>query len=176
MYEPVRVYLLRREGDGVSLGELVEHKYADETAGVQQACVYVALVNSTGEIYIQHRAGSKRLWPDRKTISASGHVDPGETFEQAAVREVEEELGVTLDVRDLRLVGSFTGLSHCGPVYAVRSSRTPRPSAKELNVEKSGFLPVSQLERLLTDPDLFTPSGNRALQVWLAGRRDPGTM
>jgi isopentenyl-diphosphate Delta-isomerase len=171
VYAPEWVYRIRREGDGVALGELVDHKWADETPGVEQACVYIALVNSDGRIYIQHRAATKRLWPDRKTISTSGHVDPGETFEQAAVREVREELGVDLRRSDLRLLGSFTGLAHCGPVYEVRSDATPVPSPAELDVRRSGFVSVAELARWLSEPDRFTPSGARALQLWLAGRK-----
>ncbi len=171
-YDPERVYLLQKDGDKVFLGDLVDHKYAEETAGLEQACVYVAIINSAGAIYIQHRTTAKRLWPNRKTISASGHVDPGETFERAAVREVKEELGLELNAGDLHLIGWFTGLSHSGPVYEVRSDQTPIPNPEELDAGKSGFLRVPELERLLADSGLFTPSGNRALGVWLrAGRR-----
>jgi isopentenyl-diphosphate Delta-isomerase len=171
VYAPERVYLIRKENEGVALGELVDHKQAEETPDLEQACVYIALLNPRGEIYIQHRAATKRLWPDRKTISTSGHVDPGETFEQAAVREVREELGVDLRQSDLRLLGSFTGLAHCGPVYEVRSDATPVPSPAELDVRRSGFVSVAELVRLVPVPDLFTPSGTRALQLWLAGRK-----
>ncbi len=170
-YEPERVYLLRRETDRVSLGELVDHRCADETAGIEQACVYIALVDGAGRVYIQHRAATKRLWPERKTISASGHVDPGETFEQAAVREVEEELGIRLDPQDLRPVGFFTGLSHGGPVYEVRCDESPKPNPRELDPEQGHFLSEREIERMLTDPNAFTPAGARALRVWLADRR-----
>ncbi|MCU0916854.1 MAG: NUDIX domain-containing protein [Planctomycetes bacterium] len=173
-FAPERVYRLRKEGEAVFLGELVDHQEADATPGWEQACVYVAILNAAGEIYIQHRATTKRLWPDRKTISASGHVDPGETFEQAAVREVQEELGIELDPLALHLVGWFMGLAHSGPVYEARSHRTPTPNPDELTVAQSGFLPVLQLERMLADPNLFTPSGRRALQVWLGANRRSG--
>ncbi len=172
-YAPQRVYLLQKGGGMVFLGDLVEHEYADQTAGLEQACVYIAVVNSAGEIYIQHRARTKRLWPDRKTISASGHVDPGETFEQAAVREVKEELAIEPDARDLHLLGWFTGAAHAGPVYEVRSDEIPIPNPEELDVAKSGFVRVPQLKRLLAEPDLFTPSGNLALGVWLRANRKP---
>lgn len=170
VYDPQNVYRVRKEDDDVLLGEVVDHKWAEETPGVEQACVYVALVNPAGEIYIQHRSAAKRLWPDRKTISVSGHVDPGETFEQAAVREVREELGIELAEGNLRPLGSFTGLPHCGRVYEVRSDASPMPRPAELDVEKSGFLPVSQVRRWMSDPDLFTPSGMRALAIWMFDR------
>ena len=169
VYEPVQVYLLRQQGDGVVLGELVEHKWAEETSGTEQACVYIALLNPAGEIYIQHRAGTKRLWPNRKTISTSGHVDPGETFEQAAVREVMEELGVELTEEGLRPVGFFTGLSHCGPVYEAHSDQVPKPRPEELDAERSGFVSMGEVRRLLSTPDVLTPSGARALEIWVTG-------
>ncbi len=171
VYEPQRVYLLHKQGDGVALGELVGHEWADETPGAEQACVYVALVDSAGAIYIQHRARTKRLWPDRKTISASGHVDPGETFEQAAVREVQEELGIELSEKGLRPVGSFRGLPHCGPVYEIHSDRSPTPRPAELDAERSGFVSVEELRRLLSTPEAVTPSGALALGIWLAGKQ-----
>jgi isopentenyldiphosphate isomerase len=171
VHQPERVYLVRKQGEKIVLGELVDHRWADETTDVEQACVYIALVNSGGEIYIQHRAGTKRLLPNRKTISASGHVDPGETFEQAAVREIAEELGIELNESDLRPFGSFTGLPHCGPVYEVRSDAPPRPNQEELDARQSGFVTVEELKRLLRRPDLFTPSGARALAIWMAARK-----
>jgi len=170
-YEPESVYLLRREVDGVSLGELMDHRYAEESPGIEQACVYIALLDVAGQVYVQHRAATKRLWPDRKTISASGHVDPGESFEQAAVREVEEELGIRRGLQDLRLVGFFTGLSHGGRVYEVCCDEAPRPNPQELDPQQSRFFSVQKVEELLTDPDALTPTGGRALRVWLAGRR-----
>ena len=35
--------------------------------------------------------------PGRWTVSCSGHVDRGESFKEAAVREMEEELGVSIE-------------------------------------------------------------------------------
>ncbi|HSW00388.1 MAG TPA: NUDIX domain-containing protein [Sedimentisphaerales bacterium] len=168
VYDPQNVYLIGKQDDGVLLGELVDHEWAEETPGVEQACVYVALVNPAWEIYIQHRAGAKRLWPDRKTISVSGHVDPGETFEQAAVREVGEELGIEVAEGDLRPLGSFTGLPHCGRVYEVRSDASPTPRPAEVDPLRSGFVVATELKGLLAEPDRFTPSGARALAIWLA--------
>jgi isopentenyl-diphosphate Delta-isomerase len=48
--------------------------------------VYVK--NTKGEILVQHRADG---FLDH---SAAGHVDPGESYEEAAKRELREELGI----------------------------------------------------------------------------------
>ncbi len=48
----------------------------------------IYLYNDQGEILVQHRADG------RLDHSSAGHVDPGESYLQAAKRELEEELGV----------------------------------------------------------------------------------
>jgi NAD+ diphosphatase len=43
-------------------------------------------------------------WPERRVSILAGFVEPGESLEQAVIREVAEEVGLT--VRDLRYLGS----------------------------------------------------------------------
>ncbi|WP_233531918.1 NUDIX domain-containing protein [Antrihabitans sp. YC2-6] len=55
------------------------------------------LVRSTdGErIYVHRRTDIKSVYPGMHDCLAGGVVDPGETIEEAAVRELAEELGIT---------------------------------------------------------------------------------
>jgi isopentenyl-diphosphate delta-isomerase len=54
----------------------------------------VILKNSKGEYLLQKRAANMQAWPDFWDSSAAGHVDEGETPEQAAYRELAEEIGI----------------------------------------------------------------------------------
>ncbi len=56
--------------------------------------INVALFNSKGRIALQKRSATKDLYPSFYALSATGHVGKGESYEQAAYREMEEELGV----------------------------------------------------------------------------------
>ncbi len=56
--------------------------------------VHLHVFNPQGEIYLQKRAASKRIQPGRWDTSVGGHVDFGETIEQALRREVREEIGL----------------------------------------------------------------------------------
>lgn len=58
--------------------------------------VHIVVSNSQGEVFLQKRAMRKDLLPGCWTTSCSGHVDAGETYAQAAVREVQEELGIVV--------------------------------------------------------------------------------
>lgn len=56
--------------------------------------VAVAVFNSFGEIFLQQRSATKDTDPLFWTISCSGHVTRGQTPDEAAVRELGEELGL----------------------------------------------------------------------------------
>lgn len=59
--------------------------------------VCVCLFNSRGEMLLQKRSADKELWPSLWDITAAGGVLAGENGQQAARRELREEMG--LDVR-----------------------------------------------------------------------------
>lgn len=51
------------------------------------------------KIYLQQRSQTVSFLPGYYCTSASGHVQSGETYEQAAKRELREELGVSLPLK-----------------------------------------------------------------------------
>lgn len=55
----------------------------------------VALFNKKGQLVLQKRSKQKDLYPGYYALSSTGHVSKGETYEQAALRELQEEMGVT---------------------------------------------------------------------------------
>jgi len=65
------------------------------------------LVTPNNEIIFQHRSKTKDTLPDLLDISVAGHVEIGDSYEEAAVREVEEETGVKIKESDLRLIGKI---------------------------------------------------------------------
>jgi len=54
----------------------------------------VVVFNDKGQTLLQKRSKNKDTYPGFYTISTSGHVDKGETYKQAAQRELFEELGI----------------------------------------------------------------------------------
>jgi isopentenyldiphosphate isomerase/intracellular septation protein A len=90
--------------------------------------VHLHIINSKGEIYLQKRPLHKDTQPGKWDTGVGGHVDLGETIDQALIRETAEELNIT-DLRPVpliqyrwetavesELVFSFTALYNANPV------------------------------------------------------------
>ncbi len=65
--------------------------------GLRHRAVHVLVFNASGHLFLQKRSATKDTFPGAWDSSASGHVDAGESYEACALREIREELGVTLD-------------------------------------------------------------------------------
>lgn len=76
--------------------------------------VHVFVFDSAGSLFVQRRSSRKDTHPLKLDSSAAGHVDPGETYLQAALRELYEELSIRSCLREaLRLTPSReTGYEH----------------------------------------------------------------
>ncbi len=55
--------------------------------------VHVIVLNSSAEILVQKRAACRKDRPGYYDASVGAHVSTGESYEQSAVRETQEELG-----------------------------------------------------------------------------------
>ena len=56
---------------------------------------HVLVFNSKEELFLQKRSLKKDVQPGKWDTSVGGHVDAGEDYFSAAVRETEEELGIS---------------------------------------------------------------------------------
>jgi isopentenyl-diphosphate Delta-isomerase len=85
--------------------EVVDHKPRSEVhrLGLMHRAVHVLVFNAAGQIFLQKRSMSKDRQPGLWDSSASGHLDRGETYDACAVREVREEIGLSLSHPPQRL-------------------------------------------------------------------------
>jgi 8-oxo-dGTP pyrophosphatase MutT (NUDIX family) len=85
--------------------ELVDHRADDGTVigsvtrrtmrrgNLMHGAVFIAVVNAAGELAVHRRAAWKDLWPSWWDLAFGGVLQAGESFDDGARRELEEETG-----------------------------------------------------------------------------------
>ena len=88
----MKEYLSIYDENNVSLNEIKERKIVHEQ-GLWHREIAVYILNEKNELLIQKRAATKKLAANKWALCA-GHIEASETIIEAAMREVEEEVGI----------------------------------------------------------------------------------
>ena len=91
--------LVARVDDFDQVIEIVPRKLANEK-GYSVRIAAVLVFNSKGEIVLQKVSQHKKKDAGKWSYSAAGHVDANEDYPTAALRELEEELGIKGEIED----------------------------------------------------------------------------
>jgi isopentenyldiphosphate isomerase len=70
--------------------------------GVWHRVSHVWIRNNKGQLLCQQRSIKKELNPGYWEPFFGGHIRPGESYEEAALRELREELGITIASENLK--------------------------------------------------------------------------
>ena len=93
--------------NGEPTGETVERSFAHRN-GIRHRTAHVWIFRRTGEtmeILLQKRADNKDSFPGCYDISSAGHIPAGTDYIPSALRELEEELGLTVRADQLEYCG-----------------------------------------------------------------------
>ena len=119
--------------------------------------VHVLLFNLEGKVYLQRRSMKKDSAPGKWDSSSSGHVDPGESYAEACVREIAEELNLN-PVLSLRELGKISACPETGMeftmVYTGVIDREPTPNPHEI-MDGQWIDPERLDEWIVSEPDDF---------------------
>lgn len=131
---------------------------------IHHRIVRVILRNEDGCVLIQKRSAQKKSYPNLWTDSASGHVDEGETYEQAVNREMIEEIGIKTE---LKLIGKFLTIEPKGgnqvPIFNMSFEgvipKDTRIDMQQEEVSETKWVSLSELKLLMKEgPENFTPA------------------
>ncbi|MCA0131799.1 NUDIX hydrolase [Winogradskyella alexanderae] len=67
--------------------------------------IHLWLYTLNGQILLQQRSHKKLIYPLLWDVSVAGHIDAGESFIEAAIREAKEEIGLELIPSHLNKIG-----------------------------------------------------------------------
>lgn len=135
--------------------------------GLLHRAVHILLERADGAIFLQKRSMSKDSAPGKWDSSASGHLDSGEGYRAAALREVEEELGVR--VPTLEEIGRLPASVETGQEF-VRIYRGRHEGPFVLNAEEIAeggwYLPERIDQWLAAEPEAFARCFRSVWAVW----------
>lgn len=127
---------------------------------LRHRAVFIAVFDGGGRLLIHRRSARKDVWSSWCDLAVGGVVGSGETYIDAAVRELAEEVGIA--ATDLRAIDQgevraydddqVSLLARC---FAVATSETPTFNDGEVVeawwVHRDGFDDLSTRERFLPD-------------------------
>jgi isopentenyldiphosphate isomerase len=119
--------------------------------------VHFHLINERGEIFLQKRSMSKDLLPGRWDSAVGGHINPGETPEEALKRETEEELGIKIFSYTLNKKYVWISSLERELVYSFTGSSTDTPVVNRDEIDEGRFWSVEEI-RILLGKEFFTPN------------------
>jgi isopentenyl-diphosphate Delta-isomerase len=135
---------------------------AHDGAGTLHRAFSVFLFNANGELLLQQRAASKRLWPEFWSNSCCSHPRRGESMEIATQRRLQDELNVQAELEyvykfsyqaDFGELGAEHELCH---VYLGKLQDTVQANDQE--IDSIRFVSAVDLEAEFESArDQFTP-------------------
>jgi isopentenyl-diphosphate delta-isomerase len=135
--------------------------------GLLHRAVHILVFDKKGRIYLQRRSADKDTHPLKWTSSASGHVDPGESYEQAAQRELMEELSLKGRLTSLgKLPPSTELLNEFSWIYHLTTAEQPRPNPAE--ILEGRFFAWQEALDLANDLERSAPCLKVVLQYYMA--------
>jgi isopentenyldiphosphate isomerase len=122
--------------------------------------VHLMIRDNDGRFLLQKRSAAKDIQPGKWDTSVGGHVDPGESVEQAVLREAREELGLVLRPEEIRFEYDYSWVSSREKEWVHTFSH--RTGRKEFvfdrgELDEVRFWTENEISRSLGQ-DVFTPN------------------
>jgi 8-oxo-dGTP pyrophosphatase MutT (NUDIX family) len=135
--------------------------------GLPHRATYILVFNSAGLLFVQKRTMTKDIYPGYSDVATGGVVLSGESYHAAALRELEEELGIHGVVLNAHFdfYHELAENKVWGRVYSC--IHDGRMKLQEEEIESGAFYSIPEiLEHSRNEP--YTPDGLYVLRRYLA--------
>jgi len=149
---------------------VIAEKWRDETVPSDRIrVVSIWVENNMGEVLLAKRNSTKKIHPGLWGPSAAGGVTVGESYEEAAKKELSEEIGLDVDKHNIKLVEIdkylYGTLDDGLRMMTVFSATINWPVEKftypAADVEALKWIVKLELEKeLISNPEKYLPHAN----------------
>lgn len=119
--------------------------------------VHILIFNNKGEMALQLQGRNKKFCPLHWSTAVGGHVQAGESYEQAAIRECEEELG-----KRVKPIFAFKDVFRAGQgikkfLVTFTSDYNGPFNPNEKEVENVEFFTMQKIREMINAGEKFHP-------------------
>lgn len=158
MAKPIEMLEVVNENDEV-IG--LESRSAIHEQGLLHREIHIWFITPNGEIVFQHRAKDKDTYPDKLDATVGGHVEPGMSYEETAIKECKEETGLDIDRTKLVFLRKMRKLSRDSSTGKINNTIRSQYAylydgvVSDLSIEKGGGegFEAWKIDSLATLPD-----------------------
>lgn len=129
--------------------------------------VHLHIFDSYGRLYLQRRSMSKDIQPGKWDTAVGGHIDYGESVEEALFREVREELGITDFVPQPLFTYQFQSSIEREMVYAYHTTYEGEISIDPVEIDEGRYWKIEEIKAQL-GKGVFTPNFEQEFERLLA--------
>lgn len=144
---------------------IIRYAYRAEVHGnnLRHRAVHILIFDQIGRVYLQKRSRDKDRYPLRWDSSTGGHVSAGEGYEEAAGRELQEEIGITVPLEPIAKLPA-TPETDNEFIWLYRGELRGEPHPNPIEIEAGAFFDPAIVDGwIAARTDDFTPA---FLECW----------
>lgn len=126
----------------------------------------VFVFNSKGKVFVHKRASSLKLYPGMYDVKMGGIVRAGESYEEAAKRELEEEAGIKNAELEYLFSIKFRSYKNNNNRKVFRCIYDGKIKLRPEEVESGRFMTVGEAKKIMVERKL-SPSAEFAFKEFL---------
>ena len=129
--------------------------------------VHIWIINNDGEILLQRRCATKDSNPNMLDLSSAGHLSAGDNSQEAAIRELKEELNFDVKPSDLQFITTLKRSSkytetfinnEFDDIYIIRTDKKIGDmNFQEEEISEIMYVPYNKFKEMVNNrqPDLL---------------------